>query len=75
MCRISIEHEARNNQIVKLNQGGLGMNKEVYVVRLCHEHNLVNHVLAVIKNIDVVDKIAYKLHEEEGFEFETLAIT
>lgn len=49
------------------------MNEEVYVVRLCHRRNLVNRVLAVIKNIDVVDKISYKLYEEEGYEFETLA--
>lgn len=51
------------------------MNEEVYVVRLIYEYNDVNKVIGVIKNIDVIDKIIYQLHEEQGLEFETLAST
>lgn len=51
------------------------MNEEVYVVRLIDEYNDVNEVLAVIKNIDVIDKIIYELNEEQGLEFEALAST
>lgn len=51
------------------------MNEEVYVVRLIDKDNDVNKLIAVIKNIDVVDKIAYELNEEQGLEFETLAST
>lgn len=49
------------------------MNNEVYVVRLCSNNGLVNRVIAVIKNIDVIDKIIYNLFETEGYKFETLA--
>lgn len=51
------------------------MNEEVYVVRLIDRDNDVDKLIAVIKNIDVVDKIAYKLNEEQGLKFETLAST
>lgn len=51
------------------------MNEEVYVVRLINEDTDVDELIAVIKNIDVVDKIAYKLNEERGLEFERLAST
>jgi hypothetical protein len=51
------------------------MNEEVYVVRLIDRDNDVDKLIAVIKNIDVVDKIAYKLNEEQGLEFEALAST
>lgn len=51
------------------------MNEEVYVVRFIDEDNDIDELIAVIKNIDVVDKIAYNLNEERGLEFETLAST
>lgn len=51
------------------------MNEEVYVVRLIDRDNEVDKLIGVIKNIDVVDKIAYKLYKEEGLVFETLAST
>lgn len=51
------------------------MNEEVYVVRLIYEYNDVNKVIGVIKNIDVIDKIIYQFHEEQGLEFEALAST
>lgn len=51
------------------------MNEELYVVRLINEDNDIDELIAVIKNIDVIDKIAYKLNEERGLEFETLAST
>lgn len=75
LANTTLNNYINNKCSNKLNQGGLGMNKEVYVVRLIDRDNSVDELIAVIKHIDVVDKIAYKLNEEQGLEFETLAST
>lgn len=71
--RISIEHGARVNQIIKLNQGGLGMNK-LFIVQLRGTKVFGGYSnVAIIKSLDDLDKVRKSIKESKGLEFDELA--
>lgn len=50
LANTTLNSYINNKYSNKLNQGGLGMNEEVYVIRLIDRDNSVNSLIVVIKN-------------------------